>query len=836
MEKSTSKENFHTVTDFEPSILSTPFVAAKGKIYCHCYAASFPELDLHFLLLAGSSWRIDQLDLKVTAFDKNRLAFTLAYQGLNAFDEARFSQRYLRFYSKLVLEMYTLSEDKCRDAIVELSLIRQASDLLESLQKTHKNYLFFPGKLQQGKVVLDEQLVNRCLEYWHNSVIGHPYTKINAEEDILQARYGKMARYTLVKRFGSIREEMASVVYDFLYEPYSKEETTLKEEAKEILNKKFYFPYERLKTMTIEQFLISLPEMPQAYNDFYSVKQIEKFHGFDPVPDDSLVLLLPIANVRSILCSNPKENVKERPMNQNFKQEFQSKKPGVRHIFLLGKYLRKSPLKLSFWNRLVLLPLGLFDLERRLINLDIERRFKLELPSVGEACFWRALQTQMVDNNDNYETLETLGDSVLKMIVTLIIFSKFNFQECKMTFLRMKIISNFNLQVKGINQKIFKFVYHNHRKIAKWTPGLMKNEMDKRPTYNQIPSCMVADIMESLIGAMYLAANRRLDPVLKFMTSSGIWPQKEAILIFQDTQASLPHMIEMFRGAPLKSFHDINSIQDDDLILDSTYLDLFKKTPFKFPREGLSRESVGSLLERRIEMLEEVIEYSFKDKEVVKKILERKQNSRDFERFEFLGDAAIEFRVVDLCFTIMPKYYRYFEPHDLHKAKIYLLSNHNLSFFTSFFYLDTFVEEDMSAVCSEVRRYAEQSLFGQFLRHEVSTMKLLGDLWESLMAAVLVDGGWPAFDALYTRAVLPFVVYICRFSKYLEGSAKSAAFEIIEKKRLSLEPKQSEQGWVVKILDEQRNQIEEFAGETQSAAEELCYFYISYNYEGVKNR
>ena len=211
-------------------------------------------------------------------------------------------------------------------------------------------------------------------------------------------------------------------------------------------------------------------------------------------------------------------------------------------------------------------------------------------------------------------------------------------------------------------------------------------------------------------------------------------------------------------------------------------------------------------------------------------MLDKQEHCREFERLEYLGDAAIEMRAVDLAYTILSKYYRLFEPHDLHKSKIYLLSNHNMSFFASFFYLDCFVDEEIGGFCQEIRDYSEISMFGQFLRHELSTLKLLGDLWECLLAAVLADGGWQAFDALYTKVALPFVYYISKFCKCIEGSAKSAAFEVIAKKKLKLVDEKLEDGqWKVRVIGEKESEpLVEFTGDTLEIAEELCYFYISY--------
>ena len=127
-------------------------------------------------------------------------------------------------------------------------------------------------------------------------------------------------------------------------------------------------------------------------------------------------------------------------------------------------------------------------------------------------------------------------------------------------------------------------------------------------------------------------------------------------------------------------------------------------------------------------------------------------------------------------------------------------------------------------------------MFGHFLRHEFTSNKVLGDIWESLMAALLLDGGLEAFDQVYAKSIMPFVLYLCKFCRYLEGSAKSAAFEIMTKKKLRLEKKGMLEGeFTVSILNEGNEEVTSFRDRTLEGAEELCYFYISYSYNESKN-
>lgn len=175
--------------------------------------------------------------------------------------------------------------------------------------------------------------------------------------------------------------------------------------------------------MSIDKFLSSIPDKGQALNDFYSIKQIEHHHNFKTGNDDSLLHVLPLGTARSVILTNPREHSSPMPVLNTLKLELPPNKPKLRFIFLASRYVKVHPLNLNFWKDLMTLPLILFQLERRLINIDFSLMYNISVPNVGESMFWKALQTRSADLTDNYETLETLGDSVLKLIVSLILYS-----------------------------------------------------------------------------------------------------------------------------------------------------------------------------------------------------------------------------------------------------------------------------------------------------------------------------------------------------------------------------------------------------------------------------
>lgn len=120
---------------------------------------------------------------------------------------------------------------------------------------------------------------------------------------------------------------------------------------------------------------------------------------------------------------------------------------------MLQEDLQDSGIEYEIYNSFLLMPSVLVNVER----LAQVREFKL----LHKFCFmknyhmYKALSSTSFDNTMNFETLETLGDTVLKTIITLHLFkqSKHN-DEKLMTQERARIINNENLGKKGLEAGI----------------------------------------------------------------------------------------------------------------------------------------------------------------------------------------------------------------------------------------------------------------------------------------------------------------------------------------------------------------------------------------------
>ena len=91
---------------------------------------------------------------------------------------------------------------------------------------------------------------------------------------------------------------------------------------------------------------------------------------------------------------------------------------------------------------------------------------------------YKALSSTSFDKVMNFETLETLGDTVLKTIITLHLFKQStNNDEKIMTQERARIINNDNLGKKGLESGIQFFLKKDYTSITKGKftpPGFIK--------------------------------------------------------------------------------------------------------------------------------------------------------------------------------------------------------------------------------------------------------------------------------------------------------------------------------------------------------------------------
>ncbi|KAF0991037.1 hypothetical protein HZS_5115 [Henneguya salminicola] len=238
----------------------------------------------------------------------------------------------------------------------------------------------------------------------------------------------------------------------------------------------------------------------------------------------------------------------------------------------------------------------------------------------GEIMFKSVFQAfTRISSNEccNYERLEILGDRVLSLIITMILFAYYpDNTEGGLAHKRDQLISNKNFYNLGIKLGLEKVMNSKPTYFGKnWCPPcckvnkeLFEGRCEEIILYQNIPEKAIADVVESLVGCCLISSN--IKQVYEFLKTLNIMND----ITMSNTYHSFDILLESFKNLNF-SYSKI-----DEIILD-------------------------------INCVEKIINYDFKNKNIIAQaithssaIIDRFQQS--YERLEFIGDTIIGFLIL----------------------------------------------------------------------------------------------------------------------------------------------------------------------------------------------
>ena len=152
--------------------------------------------------------------------------------------------------------------------------------------------------------------------------------------------------------------------------------------------------------------------------------------------------------------------------------------------------------------------------------------------------YFSSALTHKSTSEDNYERLEILGDAVLQLVITELLFNKYpDHQEGQITVIRQNLVNSKNLERIFLSLKLEKI-------FKKINPSFFKGNV-------------YSDIFESLIGAIYLDSNYETvrDTIhnLFIPSLSENLFQKDSKTLLQEYMHSKQLQLPMYSSSPIRN-------------------------------------------------------------------------------------------------------------------------------------------------------------------------------------------------------------------------------------------------------------------------------------------
>ncbi|CAG9310941.1 unnamed protein product [Blepharisma stoltei] len=390
------------------------------------------------------------------------------------------------------------------------------------------------------------------------------------------------------------------------------------------------------------------------------------------------------------------------------KQKISEKGTPVLHASLVDVY----PLKASTWLQCGNLLSALVELESASYIWEFAQTFGYKgcFKYLKDAC-----TNPYLDSKNNYDYLQILGNSILKVVSTIHVYFRYpKKNEYQLSISRFKNISSPNLSSAGWKFELQRFLKTNSLKISKFRPPFYASKMISGETWDvehKITDKMMADFVEALIGALYLG--------------NGIY---DAAQFIYDLEILIKD----------SAYEDTMKLLSND---NFTILDL--RRIFSLPGNQLK---LGELLPilydptiKKIEIIESSLDYYFSNKNLLSQALTHYSSDpiRNYNRFEFLGNSIIDFTVLSELFV-----FGQFTPEELTTFRHILVSNNFLRKLAISTGLDKHIHVK-DELKTEIIRFVANSRWEDdllnFDPHCDNPPKILSDCLEALIGAIFID-------------------------------------------------------------------------------------------------
>ncbi|KAK3293477.1 uncharacterized protein B0H64DRAFT_444730 [Chaetomium fimeti] len=321
------------------------------------------------------------------------------------------------------------------------------------------------------------------------------------------------------------------------------------------------------------------------------------YRGFEDAPEDSAYVAVK---------GWPKKSGAFRPLHQNAAPN-PSSKPYPR--VLPADQVRVDSVPAIYAHIGMMVPAITHALETHLVAKDLLES-RLEQTGITDlSLVVTAITASAARGPTDYERIEFLGDSILKFCTTINCSAKYlKFPEGCLSPLKDKIVSNSRLFRAAVDFGLDRYIIHKAFSLHKWRPTYVEDLLENPPSATEtrrLSTKIIADVVEALIGTSFV--------------SGGIPNALACMSLF------LPEV-------------EWSSIEDGREIL-------YNEAPD------------GESLPRTMRQLESLIGYNFTKKALLVEAMTHPSCNgpgirASLDRLEFLGDAILDYVVVNKLFAI----------------------------------------------------------------------------------------------------------------------------------------------------------------------------------------
>jgi dsRNA-specific ribonuclease len=416
------------------------------------------------------------------------------------------------------------------------------------------------------------------------------------------------------------------------------------------------------------------------------------------------------------------------------------------------------------------IPSILYQLEQSLHPLDFINDYKLKLDNgYDDVKFFKSALTYPCCNlGYDFEKLETLGDAVIKFIISYLLYIiEPDSNEGQLVIKRISLISNNKFYELAYEAELYKYVNINFPKVKEWvapfspSPSLPESTVTKKS---------LADVLEALIGAAVLSTNCSYN-IARLMNKLNIIPTNLYEADYINTVFRKISFLDSTQSYITESDLTNNMFEN---------MELSELIPFN--KDYLNKE-VG-VLNHNLDILEmDIIKHKFFNRDYLLAALTNSSfnKTNNYERLEFLGDAILDFFIVMNLYNIYK--HKLAESNinscSITRAKSFLASNSLQIKIAVMLGLHAFINTNNSIKIDDyIASFDPGQKINEYQENLVNRPKNLSDVFEAIVGAIFVDAGLHICFTFLNHVYRRLIIYT---AKYLDKIKYSVIDECVEK-------------------------------------------------------